>query len=387
MGPTAVCATALAWLAACGPSADHKELNEANTYEPIGREVAWKATDAERFGVSAGDFGGAAKAGATEPMSEASLTWATPTGWTELAPKQFRDVNLRVAGDERAECYVTTLGGTAGGLESNINRWRSQMSLGPLDAAAIAALPTTEWLHKPAVRVDFEGTWTGMAGDAAGDGWRLVGLLIVEEPRSRFLKMVGPRAVIAAQLEAFAGLVASFHEGGAHEHAHEPAAQQAPAQAPQAAPPPQVPPTEASGMFAWTAPAGWKQGPAKMMREVTFFSGESGEVECYVALLAGDGGGLLSNINRWCGQLGAPTLSEADAAALKREKVLGVDTALVELARGPDATAPANQEYLLGALCMLPGNAVFVKMTGPRAAVEAQRTAFLEFSRSLRTAK
>ncbi|HLU40356.1 MAG TPA: hypothetical protein VK081_13305, partial [Planctomycetota bacterium] len=57
---------------------------------------------------------------------DSSFVHELPTGWTRMAPSAMRLVNLRVAGDPRAECYLTSLPGAAGGLLDNVNRWRSQ---------------------------------------------------------------------------------------------------------------------------------------------------------------------------------------------------------------------------------------------------------------------
>ena len=378
-------ALAAAGMAGCDDGADEHQLSPPRIYEPVGRTIRWNASPAERHGISAEDFAGATGASTTagdvaEPETdEASLRWSTPAGWVELPPATFRDANFLVAGDERAECYLTTIGGEAGGLEANINRWRNQLSLAPLDEAAIAALPRVPWLGGDAVLVDFEGRWTGMLGDEASEDWRLVGLLRIGHDQSRFLKMVGPDEVVGPQIETFLALAGSFRVGG--EEGADVAPPDAGASA--AAPPAAADGAERTEALAWRTPAGWMRTPDKPMREVTYVSGEGGRVECAVTLLGGTGGGVLANVNRWCGQLGAPELTEADLAALERVPVAGGEGVLVRLERGPGATAEPVQELLLGAVALLPERAVFVKMTGPREAVEGQRAALLEFCGSL----
>jgi hypothetical protein len=366
---TTLAAVLLTALASCDrPGNGVAAMSEPRTYEPVGRTLRWGASDAERFGTSAADFAANAK-----NPARAAPSYDLPTGWVELPPAPMREVNLAVAGDARAGCYLTTLNGEAGGLAANVNRWRGQLSLPPLTAEEIAALPRVEWLGRSAVLADFEGAWTGMAGDGEPSEGRLVGLLAIDPSRSRFLKMVGPRDVIAREVGAFRALVASFREGTAAKEPAKatPAATEAPA---------------ASGTLAWTAPAGWQRGPDKAMREVTFLAGPKGEVECYVTLLAGDGGGLRANLDRWSGQMGQEPLSERELAALARVTILGADGVVAEIPRGSDATAPAEHELLIGALSIQPEQSLFVKMVGPRAAVEAQREAFLELCRSLRSA-
>jgi hypothetical protein len=312
---------------------------------------------------------------ADAPAAGASeLHWRTPAGWTEKPPSAMRDVNLQVAGDPRAECYLTTLGGEAGGVGSNVNRWRAQLSLPPLGAAEIAALPRVPWLGDEAIFVDWEGAWTGMSGEPPREGWRLVGLVLVRPDQSRFLKMVGPADVIAHEVDAFRELADSFHgeppRGQDEPRAGEPRAGS--------------PVDEEHAGLTWLAPPGWRRGPDKEMREVTYFAGEGDAVECYVTLLGGDAGGVLANINRWCTQMGAPPLTEEDVAQLERLPMAGTDGLLVRIERGEHPGVANAQELLEGAVCMLAGRALFVKMAGPRDAVEAQHAALLAFCRSMK---
>ena len=371
------------------------ELGPSHEVEPVGRKIRWDASPAERHGISAQDFAGAkgasATAGAPAPDALAAaeqLHWTTPPGWVEQPPAMFRDANFLVAGDPSAECYLSTFGGDAGGLDANINRWRGQLSLPPLGAAEIAELPRVPWLGAEAVLVDFQGRWTGMTGDEQAENRRLVGLLQVQTEHSAFLKMIGPAEVIGGQLEAFRALADSFHAG--HEGGHDALAEVAlPAAGATAA---AVPATAAAAgadvqstaALSWRAPTGWTRGPPKPMREVTYFSGEGRKVECSATVLDGEGGGLLANLNRWCGQMGAPPLADADLAGLERVQVAGVEGVLVRLERGAGATADANAERLLGVVGRLPGRSVFVKLTGPRDAVDGQRAALLQFCDSLR---
>ena len=121
------------------------------------------------------------------------------------------------------------------------------------------------------------------------------------------------------------------------------------------------------------------------MRAVTY---QTGAVECYVTTLTGTGGGLEANINRWCGQIGQEALTSEVIAALPRITMLGQEAVLVELAgdysgMGDDAAAGS---MLLGTVCELPGETVFVKMTGPEAAVRAEKESFLAFSKSIKAA-
>lgn len=407
-------------LAACGPTGNGpSEMGAPLTYKPEGRAVRWDATPAQRFGISASDFAGA-KPNAASP-EDGGLHWTMPAGWKELPAAQFRNPNFQVGPNPDAQCYLTVLGGAGGGLEGNVNRWRQQVSLPALDAAAIAALPKVEWFGQAATYCDFTGEFTGMSGDQAPTSRRLIGLILIGQEESLFLKMLGPADALESQIENFRALALSFHGGEGHSHEGETGgsgAKTAPPIDPSQPLPADHPPMPGqqkgqtttkpttgempaghpdvgaaggaaaqgvdpmrSEMLAWTPPAGWKRGEPKAMRETTYFAGGA---ECWVTLLPGDGGGLLANLNRWCTQMGAAQLTDGDLAKLERVPMHGSEGVIVRLTRGASATAAAGADALLGAVCILDGRSLFVKMTGPAAAVDGQKAAFSEFCRSLR---
>lgn len=136
--------------------------------------------------------------------------------------------------------------------------------------------------------------------------------------------------------------------------------------------------------FAWTAPEGWTEGPAKPMRLVTF--NIDADTECYVTLLQGTGGGVEMNANRWLKQMGREPLSPDLVAALPKVPVGDAEGVLVEATgsyQGMSGDAKAGYK-LLGAIAERDGVGIFVKMTGPEATVTAQRDAFLAFCASIR---
>jgi hypothetical protein len=308
--------------------------------------------------------------------------YSTPAGWIELPPSSMRQANFQVAGDPDAECYLTVLGGTGGGLLANVNRWRKQMSLAPISEEELQALPRAPFFEGEGVMVDLQGTYTGMGGDVSdGDGYRMLGLLSVAGGRARFLKMVGPEALIEAETEGFLMLAASFEEDSG-SHGPGATATAGAGEAPMGG----GTLAGAGSWLAWEAPTGWVQGPPKPMREVTFFLGEDQATECYIAVLGGTGGGAFSNVNRWRDQMGVPALSSEDFAALERIPVLGTEAIVVEINSGSFegmAGEKVDQAGLLGLVCELPDRAVFVKMIGPEPVVGAAREEFLTFCRSL----
>jgi hypothetical protein len=311
--------------------------------------------------------------GAGKPVSEGQpqgppLAWSAPKGWVELAPTQMRIVNFKV-GDE-GECYLTILGGDGGGISGNVNRWRGQLGLGDLSDSEVEALPKMSVLGREASIVDLRGSYTGMGVDAK-EGWALLGAITTSSRFTLFVKFIGPEPLLkseAAGFEAFcSSLVLTTDTGDTS------AASRAEA----------VAGSGDAGGFSWDVPARWVPEPGSGMRLVTF---RIGEVECYVVVLGGNGGGIVGNIQRWVGQLGLELPSEADVAAMPLVEVLGVQAPLLEATgsyTGMGSAQAVENTTMLGLPCLISGRAVFVKMLGPKDEVAAQRDNFLSFAGSL----
>lgn len=147
-----------------------------------------------------------------------------------------------------------------------------------------------------------------------------------------------------------------------------------------------APAAGASQHLRWTAPETWTQGPERMMREVTFVMGTSGDAECYISVLGGDGGGIAANLDRWRGQFDRAPFTEAELAALPRVDCLGTVALVVEI-DGERFEGMGGQELedaaMLGAVVSIDTHTVFVKLTGPRDEVLAERENFDAFLASL----
>jgi len=356
-----------------------RTIRAERTWTPVGKFAPPGLSTAERFGYTRN------LPQATEEDA-GGLTWNLPDGWTELPTSSMRQANFLVLGDERAECYLTVLSGEGGGLLANVNRWRKQMGLEPTDEQTLASAPRATLLGEPALLVDLEGTWSGMSGDAASDGYRLVGLLAVGGGQARFLKMIGPAERIADQKLAFLALAASFREGAAaHDHGTGEADPHAGVDMSGAGISGFGAPSGSAEGLSWTTPAGWHETDPRPMRAVTFEIGADPKAECYVVQLGGTAGGAFANINRWRGQMGQSALSDAEFQSLERISMLGTQAVVVEVlgtytGMGDDLVEQAS---LLGAVCQLPQAAIFVKLIGPRELVDSSRQDFITFCQSL----
>ena len=345
---------ALVLIPSCAPTASPSGVVESSrVVENSTVDFGSPATNAERFGLRPAST-------STPPAGDspaAQFKWTTPKGWTELPPATMRAANFKPGGDERAECYLTMLAQDAGGLAANINRWRGQLSLGPLSANAIEALPRASLFGRQATLVEWDGQWQGMSGSEARSEWALTGLLLVEPGGSAFLKMTGPKATVTAERAAFLALATSFGSAAA------------------AAP---VPETTAGG-FAFEAPQGWRRAPDRSSRALTLWAGDGEEVECYVTVLGGEAGGELANVNRWRGQLSLAPIEQADLDALPPFALLGRPAKVIDI----DGISGS----MIGITCMSSTRSVFVKMTGPNDLVKAQRSSLLAFASSLKEAQ
>lgn len=142
-----------------------------------------------------------------------------------------------------------------------------------------------------------------------------------------------------------------------------------------------------SGMFTYDIPAGWNPAPASQFRDPNFTYGPNNELECYVSVLQGQGGGMLVNANRWRSQLSQPPYTEEEFARLPRATILGQEAVIVEFTGdflGMGAAEPKPGYRLVGALLEAPMAAIFIKMTGPDQMVQEQKDNFALFAQSLR---
>ncbi|QDU86155.1 hypothetical protein Pla163_33040 [Planctomycetes bacterium Pla163] len=384
-------ALAATGLVGCGPSNSPRTVPVGESRPFVGDGVDAGVSEGERFGfgtnpgAAMGATAGSA-GGVTSGVAPTAFDYDLPEGWTTRATTSMRVVNLVVARDPRAECSLVLLGGDGGGLKANVDRWRGQMGLAPMSAVEFAALDHAPLLGQDAVRIDFAGAYSGMGGEAMS-GYRMLGLIAVSPGGSAFLKFTGPADVVGAEVEAFYALGASLRPAGT---AATGAAPSADATAADTATPGGTVPAgtrEVGETLSWIAPASWKRGGPRMMREVTFTTDASGATECYISSLGGDGGGIRSNFDRWRGQMGAEPLNDLEVAELPRIDSLGTQAILIEISGSFTGMGgeQVQDALMLGAVIALDDRTIFVKLIGPAASAAAERENFRAFLASLET--
>lgn len=134
------------------------------------------------------------------------LTWTVPEGWSESTtpdPMGMRLLDLRFGPNQEGECYISLMPGPAGGLEANVNRWRTQMGQPAYTPEEIAKLPKKPFFNRDATFVAFDGDFKGFGAEAAKTGYRMLGLIHSADQATIFVKLTGPKALVEQNAAAF----------------------------------------------------------------------------------------------------------------------------------------------------------------------------------------
>ena len=143
-------------------------------------------------------LGGAPRAARKAAEAGPKIQWKLPGGWTEVDPTvPFALRQLAVSKNT-----LVTISSVGGGLALNINRWRGQAKLPPLQADKLqAAMLQLKLAQGEASYVDIENTQNDKAP-------RILGVILPDEAGADWIiKMTGTREEVAsekANFEAFA---------------------------------------------------------------------------------------------------------------------------------------------------------------------------------------
>ena len=139
--------------------------------------------------------------------------------------------------------------------------------------------------------------------------------------------------------------------------------------------------------WTYSVPDSWTALPASPSRALGWKVGGRDDATCTLTVLQGDGGGLAANVNRWRRQMKLEPAPLEEIQALPRPvPLLGGPAALVDLEGTYVGMGGQNVEdaRMLGLLLIVPKQvAVFLKMVGPKSAIDGEREAFLELAASL----
>ena len=140
---------------------------------------------------------GSAAGGGTDGLPD----WQVPSGWKAAGPKPMRLASFDIpdaAGN--GDVSISKLNGDGGGLLANVNRWRGQVGLAPLEASALAANSTAL-----TTAGGDRGTWVELKGTDK----TILGAIVARDGVSWFFKMTAPSSVAVQNREAFGKFVRS----------------------------------------------------------------------------------------------------------------------------------------------------------------------------------
>jgi hypothetical protein len=258
-------------------------------------------------------------------------SWTIPSGWKELPGGGFRFATIQIpSADKPLELTVSSAGGD---VLANVNRWRQQLNLPAINKADLESTAKT-------LKVDGrDATLVSLVGKGSG-------------------QMSG------APFAPFAG-----GKGGSLPADH---------------PPVSGPSGEASakssatGGLKFDAPSEWAAGKPNAFSLAAFKVNDgAAQVEITVSTAGGD---LLSNVNRWRGQVKLPPIDAAELAkTTKKIETLGTQGDFVEIV-GPDS---AQRETIFGVQAEAGGRIWFVKLKGDAELAAREKARFEAFVKSL----
>jgi hypothetical protein len=259
-----------------------------------------------------------------DDKQEPPVLWKVPAGWKQEEGAGMRLLSFRIpAVPKEMELSVIPLPREGNGILENVNRWRKQLTLPPLER---------ENLPEAAQRIKIDGQ--------------------------------------DAYLIDMTGL-------GVHTLAKAAAAPRRPAPAVQR-------PRAHDLPFDYDVPEGWHPDARPAGLSVASFTIKDGDKKASVTLtpLGGGAGGWADNINRWRGQVELPKLGEDELA--KQVATLQIAGQAARYVDVDNPKSGAANSRILGAIVPLPPQTWFFKMTGPSDLVGRHKAEFESFVKSVK---
>jgi len=141
------------------------------------------------------------EAAAPQTTSAPPIKWSTPEGWTEVPPSSMRYASFSAPTDDgdKIDISVVTFPGDGGSDADNINRWRGQMGLSPVDANSV----TSQVAPLKTENATFSTT------DIAGNKTRTIAAWTRRGGRVWFFKATGSTAAVEKEKPNFVKFIES----------------------------------------------------------------------------------------------------------------------------------------------------------------------------------
>jgi hypothetical protein len=239
-------------------------------------------------------------------------SWTKAEGWVEGQSGGMIKASYTASG---AKVTIIPLGAQSGSLVSNVNRWRGQVGL----AAATEAEITDSLKTLKAGSIDFKylhltkGTSAPvpppvepLSPTKSSPAIRVA--FAVTGGKTWYVKLTGPSGTLISQKDNFEKFVQSLKF--------------------------------TDGDISWSAPKGWVAGSSGGMIKASFTVSDS---KLTIIPLGAQSGSLVSNVNRWRGQVGLDRLDEAQIKAQMKTLIAGnVSFNYFFLSKNESSPAPAK---------------------------------------------
>jgi hypothetical protein len=136
------------------------------------------------------------------------LKWEVPTGWVLGEAKSQRVATFKPTNKETPECYISVL---RGDLLENLNRWRTQMGLQPVQDISKQELEKFSTSVGAGIYVVLEGNFKGGMSGQQIDNAMMLGAIIPGSSKNIFIKMVGKKEEVLLEKESFVKLIKSLN--------------------------------------------------------------------------------------------------------------------------------------------------------------------------------
>jgi hypothetical protein len=136
-----------------------------------------------------------------QSTSAPQIKWQTPEGWTEVPPSSMRYASFSAPAEDggKIDISVVTFPGDGGSDADNVNRWRGQIGLAPIDPTAV----TSQVAPLKTEDITFSTT------DIPGDKTRTIAAWTRRDGRVWFFKATGPNAAVEKEKPKFVKFIES----------------------------------------------------------------------------------------------------------------------------------------------------------------------------------
>lgn len=156
------------------------------------------------MGMAPGGMPGAGMPEPPKPSGQGALKWTLPKGWTEEQSGGMRFATLKPPVKGKIDASVVVLPGTAGGELANVNRWRGQIGLPPIDESTLATQRTVLKTKAGDLSV-FDFTSEGQIKSRM-----VAGLITTTDGNTWFLKLTGDAGPVGSAKSDFMRLLGSI---------------------------------------------------------------------------------------------------------------------------------------------------------------------------------